>query len=283
MSSKRAELLNSLLSHIANGEYDRYDGYIVFGASSVFDMIEDIAARRSERMDDSIGKALRELVSDVTLHRGRSRVARRVSLNQPRPFKPTTEESRRLLEALERHLGQKLPANSPEALPLADVEDAIDAELTREVLGILPNMVDRTLRLDDMLLDHIPNKDVQRYFHEAHRCYQYGFPIACAVLCRAILESALRSVCDPKGILEDEVRKKKFELKKDVSYFEELLKEAEKKDRLKLINKREALDIRDAGNDAIHGFEQFEEKWSSKLDDIVKNTRLALLDLYAHA
>ena len=90
MSSKRAEILKQLLPHIATDNYDEYDRYIIFGASSVFDMIEDIAARPSEREDDSLVEAAHELVSDLTRYRGRSSLARRVSLHQPPPFKPSS-------------------------------------------------------------------------------------------------------------------------------------------------------------------------------------------------
>ena len=40
MKSKRAELLRPLLLLINSGKYDEVDGYMVFGASSVWEMIE---------------------------------------------------------------------------------------------------------------------------------------------------------------------------------------------------------------------------------------------------
>jgi hypothetical protein len=87
MSSKRAEILKLLLPHIASNNYDQYDGYIIFGASSVFEMIDAIAARPSEREDDSLVRAAHELIGHLRLHEGRSRVARRASLDSPPPLK----------------------------------------------------------------------------------------------------------------------------------------------------------------------------------------------------
>jgi hypothetical protein len=278
--SKRAEVLKSLLPHIATGDYHEYDGYIIFGASSVFDMIDDIAARPSERGDSSLAKSARELVSDLTRHHGRSTVARRASLHEPAPFKATSKQSRLLLEALEKLLGEKpIPSSS-------NVEDAIDAALTEEVLGKLSKMVDRTVRLEDIRLDGVPNKQVKRYFEEAHRCYLYGFSVACAVLCRAILESALDNVCDPEGIVKREVAAgesyfsalvDKAKVKKPSEVW--LMKDEGKDGRVRPV----AIAVRDAGNDAIHEFQKFEKNWSNKLDSILAYTRLVLLALYTSA
>lgn len=277
MSSKRAEILKQLLPHIATDNYDEYEGYIIFGASSVFDMIDDIAAQFSKREDDSRVKAVRELVSDLTQHRGRTGVARRISLHQPPRFKATSKQSRLLLEALKQHLG---PVET-ESIPGSNGEDAIDAALTEEVLGKLPKMVDRTLSLDDVRLDGVLRKDVKCYFYEAHRCYLYGFPVACAVLCRATLEFALRTVCDPTDKIRKAVDRKKVELKKDISYFEELIKEAETIGRLTNSHRECAFAVRDAGNAAIHDFPKFEQRWLNGLNKIVDSTRWVLLDLYA--
>src|SRR5215831_15599303 len=113
MSSRRAEILKRLLPHITTGDYDEYDGYVVFGASSVFDMIDDIATSSRKREDDSPVEAARELASDLTRHRGRSSVARRVSLHHTPPFKATSKQGSRLLEALEKYLGEKFGDTEP--------------------------------------------------------------------------------------------------------------------------------------------------------------------------
>ncbi len=44
---------------------------------------------------------------------------------------------------------------------------------------------------------HSRRAEIKQYFEEAHQCYLYGFNIACAVLCRSILESAFIERFDP--------------------------------------------------------------------------------------
>ena len=275
MSSKRAIILKQLLPHIATDNYDEYDGYIIFGASSVFDMIDDIAARPGEREDDSVVRAAHELISRLRLHEGKDSVARRTSLDAPPRFRADalSAESNVLWEILEKKRQEKggHAGHPPPSQPC--VEDSIDAALADELLGKLPKMVDRALRLDEISLGAVPNEGVKQYFYEALRCYVYGFRIACAVLCRAILASALENVCDPRGIVRKSVAP-------GDSYFAALVERA-KQDKL-LTDDRPvcAIKVRDAGNDAIHDFQKFEDRWRNKLDEIVIDTRKVLLDLY---
>ena len=271
MSSKRAKILRQLLPHIATDNYDEYDGYIIFGASSVFDMIDDVAARPGEREDDSVVRAAQQLISHLRLHEGRSSVARRVSLDSPPQFTTDvlSEESNVLWEILEgKRQGYDGNAEQP-----PNVEESIDAALADELLGKLPKMLDRTLRLDEISLGGVTNEHVKRYFYEALRCYLYGFRIACAVLCRAILAAALENVCDPKGIVKRAV------VSGD-SYFKALVNRAKQDKRLTDDRPDCAMKVRDAGNDAIHDFQEFQRRWSNRLDEIVVDTRKVLLDLY---
>jgi hypothetical protein len=277
MSSRRAGILKSLLPHITTGNYDEYEGYIIFGASSVFDMIDDIATRPSEREDDSLVRAAHELISHLRLHEGRSSVARRVSLDSRPQFKTSalSEESNTLWEILEKKRQESVGgAGRPPTSPGTNVEDAIDAALSDELLGKLPKMVDRTLGLDEIDIGGVPNENVKRYFYEALRCYLYGFRVACAVLCRAIIESALENVCDPKGIVRQTVAP-------GDSYIRALVEKA-KQDKLLTDDRPDcAIKVRNAGNEAIHDFEEFQRRWSNSFDEIVVDTRKVLLDLYA--
>jgi len=272
MSSKRAKILKQLLPHIATDNYDEYDGYIVFGASSVFDMIDDIAARPGEREDNSLVSAAHDLINHLRLHEGRSSVARRASLDAAPNFKTDalSEESNALWEILENKRQESGGGGQP-----TTSEDAIDAALTDELLGKLPKIVDRTIRLDEINLDGVPNEDVKRYFYEALRCYLYGFRLACAVLCRAILAAALENVCDPKDVLRKAVPR-------GDSYYKALVEKA-RRDKLLTDDRPDcAMKVRDAGNDAVHDFQNFQERWRNRLDEIVIDTRKVLLDLYAH-
>lgn len=64
-------------------------------------------------------------------------------------------------------------------------EDYLDAAFAMELFGKLSKIVERSGALDEMVLN-IASEDVKRYFEETHRCYLFGFPIASAVLCRAL-------------------------------------------------------------------------------------------------
>lgn len=276
--SKRAIVLRRVLKEINAGNYDEYDRYIVFGVSNVFDMIEDIAA--GDRADHFLEDAAHKLVSDSKLHDGRTKVVDRISLGERPEFKTdalaglSTEQRATFREILAKVLEGKLAGTDRQCMSTdSDDEDKLDAAFAEEVLGKLPKIVGRSLCLDEMSLDRVPNEDVKRYFEEAHRCYLYGFHVACAVLCRAILASALESVCDKKGTI-------KRSLKPKESYFEALVKKSVGDRLLKDDRPQWAIDIRDAGNDAIHEYRRFKQRWPNKLDEILLNTRKVLLDLY---
>src|SRR5208283_5379472 len=97
-------------------------------------------------------------------------------------------------------------------------EDSIDSFFTQELLEKVPQAVSRAASLGQMSLERVPDKELRHYFGEAHSCFLYGLNVACAVLCRAILESALESTCDPTQILKRKVPSNE--------YFETLVDEA---------------------------------------------------------
>lgn len=82
--------------------------------------------------------------------------------------------------------------------------------------------------------------------------------MAAAVLCRAVLEQALIERVDPD---------RKMKPGPDQSYIELLLKGAPVPDATRY------LEIRDAGNDAVHDPERFEKKWSGKIKELLQSTR----------
>lgn len=277
--SRRARILKRLLPDINAGNYTEYGDYVVFGAEDVFDMIDDIASPKSEPEDRSIEDAAHKLISDSKLHDGRRHAAARVTLDKMPSFGTdaleilSREQRAVFFEVLTKVLEEKRGGLHPRGISKTDVEDALDAAFAEEVLGKLPKIVHRTFTLDELGLDRVPNEDVKRYFGEAHRCYLYGFNIACAVLCRAILASALESVCDPKRIIRRRVAPGK-------SYFEALVRKASEVGLLMDDRPEWAIKIRDAGNDAIHNFPLFKEHWSKNVDEILLNARKVLLDLY---
>lgn len=224
--------------------------------------------------------SVEKLVSDSKVHAGRVQATGRTSLGQPPKFKTNAindlrpEQARALHHALEA-LREKSASSGRSGTPSeSEVLDRLDAAFAEEVLGKLPKIVNRAALLDEINLDRVPDKSIRSYFDDAHRCYLYGFHVACAVLCRAIIESALAQIIDPKLAI-------KRNLNAQDSYIGKLVQEAKKRKILADDRPDWAIRIRDAGNDAIHNLSSFKKGWVGKLDEIVLNTRKVLLDLYA--
>jgi len=272
-SSKRADLLLRALDCINSGLYEDQDDYMLFGWSSIYDKIDDLTDRDAIRNSDR--QSLQELVSDLKTQAGREAAVQRTSLskpNQPKKIRGirslSGEGLRSVVEYATRPQSGELSRHGEKK-----VLDDLDAFYARKVLSTLPRIVARAARLDEMGLKGVP-ADVQWYFEEAHQCYLHGFQVACAVLCRAILASALENVCDQKGTIKKSVEPGE-------SYFKALVEKARGDGLLTDDRPEWAIKIRDAGNDAIHNFPLFKQRWSTKRDEILLNTRKVLLDLYS--
>jgi len=281
--SRRAEILKRALPHINNGNYDEVGPYMVFGASSVWDMMMDLTDPASEREDYSLQASAEKLVSDSKVHDGRVQATRRTSLGPPPRFttnaldKLSPQKQAAFHDLLEKASRERSTgARQSHTPPDSQVADALDAAYTDEVLGKLPKIVKRAASLDEMDLKGTP-EGIKHYFDEGHRCYLYGFHVACAVLCRAILESALKASVDPKGLIDRS-------LPKGRSYFKALVENAKQ-----LQEKHDgrddrpcALDVKDAGDWAIHDIRRFNQVYGGeRLHEVLANTRKVLLDLYA--
>ena len=274
-STKRADLLLRTLDCINSGEYDDQDDYMLFGRSDIYEVVDDLTDRDAAHNPDR--QSLRELASDLKTHRGREHAARRTSLskpNQPKELRGLDKLSDEGLRSLREYAARR-KSGQPSGSGERNALDDLDAYYAQEVLRKLPKIVDRASRLDEMSLEGVP-ANVQRYFEEAHRCYLYGFHVAYAVLCRAILESALKASVDPKGSIERS-------LPKGRSYFKALVENAKplqdghggKDDRPC------AFDVKNAGDWAIHNFERFNQTYGGeRLHEVLANTRKVLLDLY---
>lgn len=268
--SKRARLLRRVLDCINANEYDDRGDYVIFGKE--LDEIMDeagIPKREIERDPDRV--SLRELASDLKTQTGREHAARRTSLDKPPLMKRvrgldhlSDEGIRSLVEYATRPESGVRPAPSE-----AKTIDELDAFYAQEVLAKLPKIVSRAAVLEAVELPGVPDR-AGRYFKEAHRCFLYDFRIACAVLCRAVVESALKEVVDPRGEINRE-------LAKGDSYFDELVKAAKT-----LGDDRPcATDVKKAGNYAIHDVKRFENEYGGeRLDEVLHNTRKVLVDLY---
>jgi hypothetical protein len=277
--TRRAEIFRSLLPYINVGHYTEWNGYVVFGALSIEEMMDKITSLPEPA--DPAEDVLRKLISDFVVHGGRTDLAGKVSLNPPPEMKldafryQSPEVIQRVLEMLQS-IQPAVESNADQNRGVPDPvgeADSIEAALAEEMLVKLPNAVERASTLDGLNLGNIPIQHLKRYFEEAHRCYLYGFNIACAVLCRAIIETALQNVVDPNGLI-------KSTLKPQDSYLATLAFEAGRGGILTDDRPQCVLDVRDAGNEAIHPSPSFERKWLPRLGEIVDNTRKILIDLY---
>lgn len=108
-------------------------------------------------------------------------------------------------------------------------------------------MVVRAIALDPIEITNSPDPRIKSYFSEVHRCFLYGFRIACAVLCRALLESALIETVDPTGEI-NEMRKQKELQGREKSYFLRLLDKAKARTILDGSRVRKGEQIKEAGD-----------------------------------
>jgi hypothetical protein len=72
------------------------------------------------------------------------------------------------------------------------LEDSLDSYYVRKVLRDAPKLVHRTLQLETMATQEIPQTNGAFYLREATRCYIHGFWAACVALSRAAVEQALK-------------------------------------------------------------------------------------------
>ena len=152
----------------------------------------------------------------------------------------------------------------------------------------------RASLLDVVETAKIPSESVEKYFEEAHRCFLYGFPIATAVLCRAVLEAVLPETLDPTNKIRNEMKDST-----QTRYYKKLTLEARKRRTLKgdceyckseeqpyrVWNAKDhspdcPVGIIQAGNEAIHDVKQFKEKYpGDKAEELLLNTRKVLIAL----
>jgi hypothetical protein len=267
--SKRAQVLTEILRYINDGNFEKAGEAWSFG-------IGRGASRDQGNRDEAVFQKMRRLVYD---HVARTVAIQRTSLASPPAMDSLAAEFRKLMEELtpesREALGQALgpiaagqDSAVPEGVPAATGQlDALDRYYSEEILAKLDGIVSRASALDRMGLEIVPNRRVQFLFEEAHRCYLYGFHLACAVFCRAILEGALKEVADPQsetnGSIHDMIV---------IAVEKRLLTD----DRLRC-----AREVAKAGNRAIHDPEMFDRDYSAeKVEELLINTRKVLEELY---
>jgi hypothetical protein len=184
--SKRAPLLAEILRYINDGRYEKTGEAWSFGLGQG-------ASPEQCTSDEAVFRKMRCLVYD---HVARTAALQRTSLSSPPTVDSLADEFKKLMDELtpgtREALGQAItPIASRHDSPANEVAapnqqlDALDRYYAEEILEKLDGIVARASALDRMGLEIVPNRRVQFLFEEAHRCYLYGFHLACAVFCRA--------------------------------------------------------------------------------------------------
>jgi hypothetical protein len=267
--SKRAQVLTEILRYVNDGDYEKEGEGWSFGVGRGF-------SAGQVNQDEAVFQKMRGLVYD---HVARTIAIQRTSLSSPPTVDSLASEFKKLMDELtpetREALGQALgpiaagqESAAEEDVPEAgDQVDALDRYYSEEILQKLDGIVSRASALDRMGLEILPNKRVQVLFDEAHRCYLYGFHLACAVFCRAIVEGALKEVADPRNETNGSIH--------------DMVAVAVEKRLLTEVRPRCAREVAKAGNRAVHDPEMFERDFSAeKVEEILLNTRKVLEELY---
>jgi len=267
--SKRAQLLAEILRDINDGYYKKAGDAWPFGAGRR-------TSRGQVNRDEAVFRKMRRLVYD---HVAQTVALQRTSLSSPPSVDSLAGEFKKLMDELtpetREALGQALAPiaagedlAASEAVPEANSQlDALDRYYADEILAKLDGIISRASALDRMGLGIVPNRRVQFLFEEAHRCYLYGFHLACAVFCRAILEGALKEVADPQSETNQSIH--------------DMIAVAVENRLLLDDRPRCAREVAKAGNRAIHDPEMFDRDYSpEEVEGILINTRKVLEELY---
>jgi len=266
--SKRAPLLAEILRYINDGGYEKAGEAWSFG-------VGDGASQGQFNKDEVIFRRMRRLVYD---HVARTVALQRTSLSGAPTVDSLADEFKKLMDELtpgtREALGQAItPIASGYDSPASEVAafndqlEGLDRYYAEEILEKLNGIVSRASALDRMKLEIVPNRRVQFLFEEAHCCYLYGFHLACAVFCRAILEGALKEVADPHSETNQSIH--------------EMIAMAVEMGILTDDRPRCAREVAKAGNRAIHDPEMFARDYSAeKVQEVLINTRKVLQELY---
>jgi hypothetical protein len=272
--SKRARVLTEILQYVNDGNYEKTGKAWSFGVGR--GVSRNQTNHDPADQDEAVFQKMRHLIYD---HVARTVAIERTSLSSPPTVDSLAGEFKKLMDELtpetREALGQAFGpiaagqiSPAPETVPGAnDQLDALDRYYSEEILDKLDGIVSRASALDRMGLEKVPNKRVLFLFEEAHRCYLYGFHLACAVFCRAILEGALKEVADPQSETNQSIH--------------DMVALAVEKRLLTDVRPRCAREVAKAGNRAIHDPEMFDRDYSpEKVEEILTSTRKVLEELY---
>jgi hypothetical protein len=221
---------------------------------------------------DEQEKLLRELGRDASNYLSRLAAFERTSLDRDNDVPKVSVLLKKFLDLMteerKHRAGEIVRAGGRHSeYPDQELTEHLDMHFAAEVLDKLEMAVTRASALQKLQLDEIPTARVRVCFEEAHRCYLYGFHLACAILCRTILEAALEERVgrdeDGRKSIEGMVNKDSGQVSKD--------------DRPQC-----AREIAKAGNLAVHEPEKFNLRYSQEgVERILLDTRKILESLYS--
>jgi|HubBroStandDraft_6_1064221.scaffolds.fasta_scaffold00036_40 hypothetical protein len=285
--STRADILGRVLRHINDGSYLDSEDQLWFG--------DGLGAPLPTEFLDEGEKLLREIGRDASNYLSQLEAIERTSLGQKRDISTVSPLLRKFLadltaEQRKSRAGEFARMASSVTPPESsddEITESLDRHYASEVIEKLEDIARRVTHLGRVSTPVLPNRKVQLVFEEAHRCYLYGFHLACAVCCRSILEMALQETVDPDRRLKralgtadpDVGSQPRGPTRK--SYIIEMAMEAARR---KLVPDRIADStklIKGAGDTAIHDPDNFSRLYpESKVTDVLLQTRTILEQLY---
>jgi Domain of unknown function (DUF4145) len=99
------------------------------------------------------------------------------------------------------HLTCLLPASQSEQAPAwQEIQRALDAHennllraaIAFELIALIEPATDRATHLRECVVASPASEEADRYLDEATRCYFFGLYTACAVMCRSVVEEAIK-------------------------------------------------------------------------------------------
>jgi hypothetical protein len=257
------------------------NGLLVFGDKEKVQACIESREPAGEISNEAVREA-QAIRSQVIASRGRRTAARRVTIGKLPPESTKAEIEHWLVglapdkrEQVTKYiLGSLLTCKvDPETgISISREEDNLDAALALDMLDQLEKSFTATKEYRALRIQHA-SPWVQQYFEEAHRCYIHGFEVACAVLCRGLLEAVLTDLVDPTYSLT---------LGTGNCYQSHLsvMIEAAKGTLLSQEGVSSAEMIRKCGNSAIHDLKTFREQFAPRLGQVVEETRRIVSRLY---
>lgn len=280
--SRRSRILRRVLEYVNAGSWAaEKSGLLIFGNKERVESCLQSAAPSTEISNEAIREA-QAIRSRVIASRGRRAAAKRVTIGKLPPESTKAEIEQCLLslsssrrEEVMKYILEDLSACriDPETgTDISPEEDNLDAAFASEMLDQLETSVAKTREYRVLRAQHA-SPWVQQYFEEAHRCYIYGLEVACAVLCRGLLEAVLTDLIDPTFTLSRDCAAQSSHLSK-------MIEEAANRSLLSEKRIAAAEMIRDCGNSAIHDLKTFREQFAPRLDQVLEQARQILSELY---